>query len=554
MDKRLFLFLGLFFVAFFAYQKFILDPITRKPAPPPSGQSTPAPAPATSAPPVTASPQATPPEAATTPVPPPSQAAPESQITKTVVETSLYRAEFSNRGAVLSSFRLKNYTDDFNQPLEMVPQDTDGKNLPLSLEFDDKTVGEAAQNAIFSIAGDSISLRDNENGEIRFEYSDGNYSFAKTFVFKGGSYLLEYTASASAAGKALPVRVTWAPGVESLKNYKNAANLQPSRVIVNAGDKIKHYNSKDAEEFKKIGTTVKWAGVEDNYFLSILIPVNQTADAYMIQIPNSPRKDIHDVELVVAGQKAEPFRLSLFIGPKDYTILEKLGSDLESAVDFGFFGPVAKALFVVLHYFYRYTGNYGWAIVLLTILVKILFTPLMQKSFASAAKMQQMQPEMKKIQESYGKLKNDDPRKQNMNQEIMQLHKRYGVNPLGGCLPMLIQMPVLIAFYSLLSSAIELRKAPFIWWIQDLSRPDPYYVTPLLMGGTMFLQQRLTPVSDPIQKNMMYIMPIMFTYISFKLQSGLVLYWLLSNVLSIAHQYYFLRMQKKMVTVQVKNA
>jgi YidC/Oxa1 family membrane protein insertase len=274
----------------------------------------------------------------------------------------------------------------------------------------------------------------------------------------------------------------------------------------------------------------------------------------MIQLTDTPHKHVQDVRLFVAGQKAEPLHTTMFIGPKNFNILSKLGNDLESAVDFGFFGPVAKALFVVLHYFYKFTGNYGWAIVMMTVLVKIIFTPLMQKSFASAAKMQQMQPEMKKIQEAYAKLKNDDPRKQNMNQEIMQLHKRYGVNPLGGCLPMLIQMPVLIAFYSLLSNAIELRMAPFIGWIQDLSRPDPYYITPLLMGGTMFLQQRMTPVSDPVQKNMMYIMPIMFTYISFKLQSGLVLYWLLSNALSIAHQYYFQRTQKRTVAMQVKNA
>ncbi len=550
MDKRLFIFLGLFFVAFFAYQKFVLDPIAKKAGPVPQAAQPRATQPQNT--PVTDLPEN--PPAAVPDIPSEKQPVSEAVIGKAVVETSLYRAEFSNQGAVLKSFRLKKYTDDFNQFLEMVPQDGDAKKLPLSLDFDDKTLGPIAADAIFSTSEESLSLQDGENGQLVFQYSDGSHAFKKTLVFKGGSYLIECTSEAVVGQSYVPVRVRWSPGVESIKNFKKEGEMKPSQIIVNAGDKIKHWNGKDAEEFKKIGSTVKWAGVEDNYFISIFVPVNQTADAYMLQVPNSPHKELQDVELLIAGQKAEPFRLSLFIGPKDYQILEKLGNDLESAVDFGFFGPVAKALFVVLRYFYSFTGNYGWAIVLLTILVKILFTPLMQKSFASAAKMQQMQPEMKKIQESYGKLKTDDPRKQNMNQEIMQLHKRHGINPLGGCLPMLIQMPVLIAFYSLLSSAIELRKAPFIWWIQDLAAPDPYYVLPLLMGVTMFLQQKMTPISDPVQKNMMYIMPIMFTYISFKLQSGLVLYWLLSNVLSIAHQYYFMRNQKRAVAIQVKNA
>ncbi|MCI0445331.1 membrane protein insertase YidC, partial [bacterium] len=169
-------------------------------------------------------------------------------------------------------------------------------------------------------------------------------------------------------------------------------------------------------------------------------------------------------------------------------------------------------------------------------------------------KLQAMQPEMKKVQEKYAKMKNDDPRKQNMNTEIMALHKRYGVNPLGGCLPMLIQMPVLFAFYRVLSDAIELRHAPFALWIHDLSRPDPLFITPVLMGASMLLQQRMTPISDPMQQKMLYIMPIMFTYISKDLQSGLVLYWLFSNILGIAHQWYFQRQQKKALSGVAQNA
>jgi YidC/Oxa1 family membrane protein insertase len=298
-----------------------------------------------------------------------------------------------------------------------------------------------------------------------------------------------------------------------------------------------------------VGATVRWAGVENNYFIATFIPLNQPADAFMKHVPSLEAPKIHEVEIILAGQKPEPLNVRLFIGPKDYYLLKQLGNGLEHAVNFGFFGPIARALFISLRKLHDYTHNYGWSIVLMTILVKIIFTPFTQKSFSSMKKMQLMQPELKKIQDRYAKIKTDDPRKQNMNAEIMQLHKRYGVNPLGGCLPMVLQMPVLFAFYSVLSNAIEMRKAPFGLWIQDLSRPDPYHVTPIIMGVTMLLQQRMTPSTDPMQQKMMYIMPIMFTYISFNLQSGLVIYWLLSNLLAIAHQYYFQRQQKqKMVT------
>jgi YidC/Oxa1 family membrane protein insertase len=320
---------------------------------------------------------------------------------------------------------------------------------------------------------------------------------------------------------------------------------------VNTGEKVEHLDPKD--EYQRIGSTVRWAGVENNYFLAIFIPssaTSQPADSFMTKV--SGDKKPQNVNVILAGVRPEPLQMTLFIGPKDYILLGELGMDLKKAVDFGFFAPITKALFFTLREFYRFTTNYGWAIVLITILIKIIFTPFTQMSFASMKKMQQMQPEMKKIQEKYAKMKSDDPRKQSMNTEVMALHKRYGVNPLGGCLPMLLQMPVLFAFYQLLSNAIELRGAPFGLWLQDLSRPDPYWVSPLLMGATMFLQQKMTPATDPMQKNMMYIMPIMFTYISLNLPSGLVLYWLLSNVLAIAHQYYFQQQQQKAIPAVVK--
>lgn len=534
MDKKLLIFLFGFFLFFVAYNKFILEPRAKKEQP-----QRPAETAAPSQLPVPAQTQAAAASSTT-----PAQTTAESSVRTIFVDTPLYRAEFSSKGAVLTSFRLKKYPDDQAQPLEMIPQTGSIEDLPLSFDLEDKKLAQVADQALYVVDGDSRTLAPKDKAVLSFSYSDGTHSFRKELQFQGESYLIECRFEAANGAQNIPVRVSWAPGLESLKSYKDRATVKPSRGIVNSGDKVKHWDAKSVKEFKKIGSTVRWAGVENNYFAGIFIPKNQPADAYMNQAPRSEDATIHNVHVMIAGLQPQPLQLTLFIGPKDYLLLRDLGMDLENAVDFGFFSPIAKGLFFALRYFHKFTNNYGWSIVLLTILIKIIFTPFTQMSFSSMKKMQQMQPELKKVQDKYAKIKSDDPRKMQMNTEIMQLHKRYGVNPLGGCLPMLLQMPFLFAFYGLLSNAIELRHAPFGLWLQDLSRPDPLHITPLIMGGTMLLQQKMTPVSDPMQKNMMYIMPVMFTFMSFKLQSGLVLYWLLSNVLAIAHQYYFQRQQK----------
>ena len=550
MDKKLIIFLLLFSGFYFLYYKFVLQPIEKNQpakkvtAPAPSNDSK-QPAPVTQSPVVpSTAPDATIPSETIEPT--------IERAARTIrVETPLYIAEFTSKGALLTSFRLKKYLDDSGQPLQMVPQEVDLSLRPLKFEFNDPKITEVANQAVYSASAENISLYGNQERSLEFTHSDGRHTFRKTLGFRGDSYLIDFVIAGQLEGQALVPRVAWSPGIETVGSYKKADVLKPSRAIVNTGVDVEHLDPK--EEHQKIGSTVRWAGVEDNYFLAIFIPSDSSAqptDAFMTRVGED--KKPHRVNVVLASQKAEPLNMALFVGPKDYYILDQLGMDLNKAVDFGFFGPITKALFFALRIFYNFTHNYGWAIVLITILIKIIFTPFTQMSFASMKKMQQMQPEMKKIQEKYGKMKSDDPRKQSMNTEVMALHKRYGVNPLGGCLPMLLQMPVLFAFYTLLSNAIELRGAPFTLWLQDLSRPDPIWVTPILMGATMLLQQKMTPVTDPMQRNMMYIMPVMFTYISLNLPSGLVLYWLLSNVLAISHQYYFQRQQQKAVPAMVK--
>lgn len=553
MDKKLIIFLIGFSLFYFLYYQFVLVPMEKKarnhqaetslpaeaqkPAPPPQ-------VPEEAKKPAPEVPEATPsvPESAI--VEEPIQT-PEEAVREYKIETPLYIALFSNKGAVLKSFRLKGYLDDFGNPLEMVPQDNP-ELMPLKLEFPDPEMTGVAESGVFSVTGEDAVLSGKEEARLEFDLQSKAYGVHKSYVFQADTYLIESVMEGKKDGTYLPVRVSWSPGLESPQSYKKQTFLKPSRGLLNNGSDVKHLDAKDVSGLEKVGSTVRWAGVENNYFLAIFIPPGGSeypADAYMSAIEPENKKLLHNVNMEILGLKAEPLPVSIFVGPKDYLLLKELGMDLQEAVDFGFFGPISKVLFFVLRYLYSFTKNYGWAIVILTVLIKIIFTPFTQMSFASMKKMQLMQPELKQVQEKYKNMKNDDPRKQNMNVEIMGLHKRYGVNPLGGCLPMLVQMPVLFGFYRLLSNAIELRGAPFALWLQDLSRPDPYWVSPLLMGVTMLLQQRMTPSTDPMQQKMMYIMPIMFTYISINLPSGLVLYWLLSNMLAIGHQYYFKKQQ-----------
>lgn len=549
MDKKLIIFLGIFFALFFAYQKFVIEPMVKKHPPQPVAGSTPAPQPAApsnkaGAPPAPGAgqlqPEAPPATAASQTGSPVQDAA----VRTAVIDTPLYHAEFSNRGAVLTSFLLKKYKNDYEKPLEMVPQDDSMKVRPLALDFEDKAVAKIAQEGVYTLDRENLSLNGTESGSMEFSYSDGQRTFHKKITFRADSYLLGLQLQAQDGANQLPVRIVWSPGMEAFASYKNRNDLRPTEGLINTGEKVERKAAKKVEDFQKVGATVKWAGVENSYFAAIFIP-SKPSDAYLSQVGGDD-KVIHNLTFTLAPQHAGPQEVSVFVGPKDYLLLKDMGMDLEHAVDFGFYlAPIVKALFFGLRKLHTYTNNYGWAIVILTVLIKLIFTPFMQKSFASQKKMQAMQPEMKQIQDKYAKMKNDDPRKAQMNTEVMALHKRYGVNPLGGCLPMIVQMPVLIGFYRLLSGAIELRHAPFLLWLTDLSKPDPLFVTPVLMGASMLVQQRMTPVTDPMQKNMMYIMPVMFTFMSFKLQSGLVLYWLLSNLLGLLHQYLFQWQQKR---------
>lgn len=292
---------------------------------------------------------------------------------------------------------------------------------------------------------------------------------------------------------------------------------------------------------------VAWEGFSDKYFLTSLLPVdNPVSSVNLEQLPPADGQSsglfisrlIYNIQPHLQGDVGR-FAYSIYIGPKDLDVLRSAGHFLDKSIDLGWFGFIAKPLLVVLKFFYRYTHNYGIAIIILTVLIKILFHPLTRKQYESMRQMQKLQPKMQAIREKY----KDD--KERMNREVMDLYRTHKINPLGGCWPMLLQIPVFFALYRALLNSIELRHAPFAFWIQDLSAKDPCYITPIIMGATMFLQQKMTPAAgDPNQQKMMMFMPLIFTFMFLNFPSGLVLYWLVNNLLTIGQQFVSQRRQQ----------
>jgi YidC/Oxa1 family membrane protein insertase len=283
----------------------------------------------------------------------------------------------------------------------------------------------------------------------------------------------------------------------------------------------------------------RFAGIDDHYFVAAALNTGYARLEFRpLTLPgeNGTQRSVlaQSIRLRQPGES-----LRFFIGPKQVDVLRDADAELVRTVNFGMFDFVVVPLLTTLKWLYQYIGNYGLAIIVLTILINLAMFPLRHKSVVSMRKMADLQPQMKAIQDRYAHLKMTDPGRQKMQTEIMSLYRENGANPAGGCVPMLLTMPVLLAFYSLLSMSIELRGAPFGAWIGDLSAPDPFYVIPVLMGVTMFWQQRITPsTADPAQQRVMMFMPIMFTGMMLFSPSGVVLYWFVSNLWAIGQQYF----------------
>lgn len=468
------------------------------------------------------------------------------------VESPLYVALLSTRGARLVSWRLKHYrttVDPQSPPLELVvpggggealfTTELRGSNVPTWEDIEVAYTTDALDHIdVANPAGVALSLRSNaESPQI-----------TKTFRFYPDRYDLEHTVEVRSIPEGYTELATaWTRAKES----ETLRTPVFSKVAYLQGKKLHEHQFEDLRKGLVLSGELWWTGFTDQYFFAGLAPKTE---------PDAPRR----LWLKHRGEWVEQkFLLPLtapeikvsytaFLGPKDVDALETAGYRFDRAVDLGWFGFVALPLLRVMQFSHRFTGNYGVDIILLTILVKLLFIPLTNKSFKSMQQLQRLQPQMAKIREKY----KDDP--QQMNKEMLELYRRHKVNPLGGCLPMLLQLPVFVGLYSALTHAVELRHAPFVGWIRDLSAPDrlgsiaiPFVEPPgipvltLLMGASMFVQQWMTPsTGDPAQRQVMLLMPILFTFMFIGFPSGLTLYWLVNNVLTIAQQYYMTRTVK----------
>jgi YidC/Oxa1 family membrane protein insertase len=467
-----------------------------------------------------------------------------------VVDTTHVRATFSTRGAVLKSWVLKHYLEADGKPIDIIPaQPAAVASKPFAISAQsDADLTARLQEALYKPSADKLQLGD-APGSITFEFKDANgLAVTKTFNFQpdGKPYLLRFSVNSSLGGTPFKPTIHGGAGIGDLERAVKPTSMfaftayQLPQAIVQRGRDVLRI------PFANVGAQAvhegvfDYAGIDDHYFLGALLPpdgVNTRVQYATVNIntPHGPR-ELVDYRVRVGGEAART--LDFFYGPKDFDILATVDRELVRAIHFGMFSFLAVPLLRALKWLNAFIGNYGWSIVILTVLINLAMFPLRHKSVVSMRKMQDIQPQVKAIQDRYAKLKVTDPARQKMNTELMNLYREKGVNPASGCFPMLLTMPVLLAFYALLSVAIELRAAPFAWWIKDLSTFDPYFVTPVLMGASQFWQTKMTPMTgDPAQQRMMMFMPLMFMVFFLWMPSGLVLYWLVSNVWTIGQQY-----------------
>jgi YidC/Oxa1 family membrane protein insertase len=454
-----------------------------------------------------------------------------ARVERTVIETPEYRAVLSNRGAELISFRLNTYLRKHAPgDVDLVKLREPGRtDYPFAIEARDGALAARLNSALWTVSEST----EGSKRLIRYRYSDGTVEATKTFGFTSGQpYLFEFSTSISPA---VPYRVVIGPGIQTL-----APEEQDSRVIITGNGVVQqggkfHVLRREKGPAVQVFPSVDYIGIEDNYFLTTLRPA-RGAEAVLRRVAffdgKKNRRDDLYVSLNASGGTVSG---DAFFGPKETKILDRYG--LGEALQFGWFGVIARFFLEALVWINRATQNYGWAIIVLTIVIKIVLYPLQHKSIVSMKKMQKVQPKVEAIKARFKKARTDPEQRQKMNVEMMQLYQKEGINPMAGCLPLVLQLPILWGFYNLLSRAIELRGAPFMLWIQDLSEKDPYYITPILMTATMFIQTWITPATgDPAQRRIFLIMPLVFGFMFKDFPSGLVLYWLVQNILTIAQQ------------------
>ncbi len=481
----------------------------------------------------------------------------DSQERAIVVENSLYHVEISNRGAVVKSWQLKNYKDDAKPQRVLDVVHPDGSQQtggwPFSVVLDDEQLQDAANGGLYQLSPSATALQ--APAEVELTWSDGHLEVTKHFHFDH-TYVIRVETSVKLNGRPITAGLGWLGGFGDL-TVTNPAPVETVSTYYSEGGKVSTFLHKKLDGLDKWGPGLwqggkDFVGIEDRYFTAAFLPASgATAGALETRYWKATRTvkvdgqdTLEPVPQVAAATSTQPVALRVYVGPKDYDDLKKMNPPLHGLINFGWLEFVSEPMFHGLKWLHKYIPNWGWAIVVLTLVISILFLPLRISSYKTTLKMQRVAPEIKAIQEKYKKYKFNDPRKQEMQKETMAIYSREGINPVGGCLPMLLQMPLWIGLNRTLSYAIEMRHAQWLW-IADLSSKDPYYILPVLMGLSMYMVSKMTPMTatDPQQQAMMKFMPLTMAgmFVIFPWSSGLAAYILTSNVVSIAQQWYLNR-------------
>jgi len=501
-------------------------------------------------------PSPSPAKSATMAATPPAVVLGEKQERTIVVESDLYRVEFSNRGGVVKSWRLKKYLDDAKprQVLDLVHAKTSQEEggWPLAVTLDDANLETTANSALYvSSAADNLTAP----ADISFSWSDGHLEVTKKFHFDK-DYVSKAEVTAKYDGKSLTAGLSWLGGFGDV-TVTNPRPIETVNVVYSEQGKLNALPYKKVEDWDKVARGVwwggkDWTGIEDRYFAAVFLPETGAAPGKLetrywkvwhpVQFEG---KDLPEPVPQVSTATTPETSLRLYVGPKDYDVLKKMSPPLHSLVNFGWLEIIADPLFHGMKWLQKYIPNWGWAIVVMTLVINMLLFPLRISSYKTTLKMQRVAPEIKAINERYKKYSMRDPRKAEMNKEVMAVYAREGINPVGGCFQMLVQMPIWIGLNTALRNAIELRHAPWFSWITDLSAKDPYYILPVIMAASMYLATKMTPMTttDPQQQAMMKFMPLSFAgmFIIFPISSGLAVYILTSSLVGILQQYYLNR-------------
>jgi YidC/Oxa1 family membrane protein insertase len=459
------------------------------------------------------------------------------------VEDPRYHVTITNRGGIITSWIFQ---EREGHEIELVrakyPEEAYG---PLSLWMQDpqwvvalNTSNYTIQSPSISAVGDSITLH--TPVEIKLFYQGADFQATKSLRFDASTFTVDVSADVVANGRSVPVQLQVGPGLGLSDAAMGSGSGYVQRVALLNGTSVERLDYKKIEALQQRGGAIRWAGLDSQYFASMILP---SGDGTLPSVQLRPFKwtvDGNEVLLCAVGAPVPTAgQLRVFFGPKARNVLRGVDPSMVEVIDFGWFSVVVEPLLLALTWINSGIRNYGWSIIVLTFLITLALFPLRYKQMISMKKMQRLQPQVKAIQERYKKAKKSAEERQKMNVEMMALYKQHGVNPLGGCLPLLLQFPILFAFNSLLANSFEMRGAPFMFWIKDLASKDPYYVTPILMGLTMIVSMKMTPQTstDPLQNKMMtYFMPVMMTVMFVGFSAGLNLYFLFSNVFSVLLQ------------------